>query len=285
MSHRTKHFGIVEGFYRQPYTWEERCDCIRMLAETDCNTYVYGPKTDPFHRRRWKEPYPGDTMRAFTRLNKLCKDLGIRFNYAISPVSQPDTEDLIRKIRTMAAIGIESFSIFFDDIKVPLTSETATVQCACTNEVYAYLKKTITQPILFFCPTQYRGLKNSEYIRSVAQSLEKEIDIFWTGKHVVSPRITEKQIHRITELYGKPPLIWDNIFANDYIPGVIHAFPYRYRPSSLVTRCKGILINPMNQYRRSKPLIFTAALFFRDPEHYTPRIAWHKAIQTVGTKK
>lgn len=285
MERRNKHFGVVEGFYRRPYSWEERRDCIKLLADTGCNIYVYGPKIDPFHRRRWKEPYPQDTMRAFSRLVSLSKKMGIQFNYAISPISQPVTKDIIHKIALMVGIGIESFSIFFDDIKVPLTRETAFAQCDCAHELYAYLKKAVTKPMLFFCPTQYRGFKDTQYIRTIAEVLNKKIEIFWTGKHVVSPRITEQQIERIAALYGKPPLIWDNLFANDYIPGVIHAFPYRYRSPALVTQCHGILINPMNQYIKSKPLIYTAALFFKDPEHYAPREAWREAIQTLDAKR
>jgi hypothetical protein len=285
MNLRNKHYGVVEGFYRHPYTWNERADCIRLLAETGCNTYVYGPKIDPFHRKKWYQPYPSDTLKKFTDLAAYSKSMGIRFNYALSPMMHPEPDRLIKKVRAMMHAGIAYFSVFFDDIKVPLNATTATAQCSCVNELYSYMKRTISDPVLFFCPTQYRGFKNTEYIQKVAQSLDTRIEMFWTGKYVVSHRITDMQIDRITQIYRRPPLIWDNLFANDYIPGVRHAFPYRYRSPSIIDRCPGILINPMNQYVKSKPLIRTAAMFFKNPKQYVPRKAWRKAIETLSSKR
>jgi hyaluronoglucosaminidase len=77
-------------------------------------------------------------------------------------------------------------------------------------------------------------------------------------------------------------LIWDNIFANDYIPGKILRFPYRNRTPTIINKIKGILINPMNNYLQSKPLIYTAAEYFKDPENYDPVKAWQNA--TVNHK-
>ena len=285
MNPRNKHFGVVEGFYRRPYTWDERVDCVQLLSETGCNTYVYGPKIDPYHRKRWKEKYPPDDLRKFANLAGESKKRGIHFNYALSPMAYPEPVSLIKKVSSMMNAGVEHFSVFFDDISVPLNADTAKTQCDCANELYAYLKKTISHPVLFFCPTQYRGFKNTDYIQTVARMLDNHIEIFWTGKYVVSHRITDKQLDRITHIYNKPPLIWDNLFANDYIPGVVHAFPYRYRTPSLIDRSNGILINPMNQYRKSRPLIYTAALYFKDPKNYIPREAWRMAIRALDAKR
>ena len=76
----------------------------------------------------------------------------------------------------------------------------------------------------------------------------------------------------------RPLLIWDNIFANDYLPGVILKFPYRYRAPQIVEQTQGILINPMNQYKTSKPLIYTAAEFIKAPYRYVPKEAWKQAM-------
>jgi hyaluronoglucosaminidase len=283
---KNKHFGVVEGFYRRPYSWKQRLDCIAFIARLGCNTYVYGPKADPFHRKHWQKNYPSDAMRAFAHAAALSKKVGIRFNYALSPMAQPDCKAIIAKVRTMTDAGIEHFSIFYDDIKVPLDEKTAMSQARTANELYAFLKQEIASPVVLFCPTQYRGFKDTEYIRTIAEILNDRIEIFWTGKFVVSPFITRGQIERIMVLYKRPPLIWDNIFANDYIPGRIHAFPYRYRAKEVVHKSRGILINPMNQYAPSKPLIYTAATFFQDPDHYVPREAWREATKQylLGTK-
>ena len=107
--------------------------------------------------------------------------------------------------------------------------------------------------------------------------IKKNIQIFWTGKRVISRKIQEQDIDKITKIIDRAPLIWDNIFANDYIPLKIFKFPYRHRAPGIIEKVSGILINPMNQYIKSKPLVYTAAKFFRDPYNYEPKYAWQKA--------
>lgn len=274
---KNKFFGVVEGFYRKPYTFKQRLDLINFLSNIGLNTYVYGPKADPFHRKKWQQPYPASILKEFEKLSKLGKKHSIYLNYALSPISRPETEKIIKKINSMLRVGINHFSLFYDDIKVPLTKDTAEIQVRTTNELFNFLKKNISNPTLFFCPTQYRGFKETEYILTLSKKLNKEIKVFWTGKRVVSKRITEKDIDKITKIIKRSPLIWDNLFANDYIPGIILKFPYRYRDPQIIRKVSGILINPMNQYEKSKPLIYTAAKFFKQPHNYIPRKAWKEA--------
>ncbi len=271
---------MVEGFYGKPYTPKQRLDLITFLSAIGLNTYVYGPKSDPYHRKEWQKLYSKSILNEFRQLVGLSRKYSIHFNYALSPMSNPDTEKIIRKIDSMIKIGINHFSLFYDDITVMLTEETAEIQVSTANELFEFLKTKILHPTLFFCPTQYRGFKETEYILTVAKKLNRCIRIFWSGKHVVSKRIAEKHIDRITKMIGRPPLIWDNLFANDYILGIILKFPYRYRDPNIIQKVSGVLINPMNQYRQSKPLIYTAAQFFKNPHGYIPRESW-KVAQTL----
>jgi len=199
------------------------------------------------------------------------------FNYALSPIFKPEIAKIIEKIDSMIKIGISDFSIFFDDIKVPLTKKMAEAQVNITNRVYEFLRARIPDTSLFFCPTQYCGFKKTEYILTIARELNNKIQIFWTGRDVVAKSITKKDVDSITNLIGRSPLIWDNIFANDYIPNVILKFPYKGREPEIISRVNGILINPMNQYKKSKSLIYTAAKFFNDPYKYNTEDAWQKA--------
>ena len=272
-------FGIVEGFYRRPYTFDQRLDLIDFLSALGLNTYIYGPKADPYHRKHWREPYPRKKLAEFTELNEISKKRNIKFIYALSPVYRPELSGVLEKIAAMKAIGIAQFSIFFDDIRVHLDKDSAERQLRIANGLYEHLNSEFSNPSLSFCPTQYRGFRETPYIESIAAHLHREIDILWTGKKVVSPEITEDDVDRITQLLNRPVLIWDNIFANDYIPGKIHRFPYRNRTPTIINKIKGILINPMNNYLQSKPLIYTAAEYFKDPENYDPVKAWQKATR------
>jgi hyaluronoglucosaminidase len=269
-----KIFGVVEGFYRRPYTFVQRLDLIGFLSAIQLNTYLYGPKADPFHRKKWQEPYPKRKLDEFRKLNTLCKAKKVNFVYALSPMHDPNLEDVIKKIDTMMAIGLTRFSIFFDDIRVPLNRTTAAIQLRIVNGLYEHLQSQLDSPWLSFCPTQYRGFTRTEYLESIAAELKPKIDIFWTGKNVIAKRITGTDIDKITQILGRQVLVWDNIFANDYIPGKIHRFPYQNREPGIVDKLKGILLNPMNNYQKSTPLIHTAAQFFKDPIHYDAKKAW-----------
>ena len=281
---KNKFFGVVEGFYRKPYTFNQRRDLIKFMSDIGLNTYVYGPKADLFHRKKWHEPYPTAKLKEFEVLSELSKKYSIIFNYALSPMSSPDVKKIIKKIDSMIKIGIVDFSLFYDDIKVPLTKEMAEIQIETANRLFEFLCAKVSNPILFFCPTQYRGFDKTKYILTIAKNLKKNIRIFWTGKRIVSKHITEKDICRITEIINRPPLVWDNLFANDYIPGIVFKFPYRNREPGIIQKVSGILINPMNQYRWSKPLIYTAAKFFKDPYNYNPKKAWQEAINIKNSK-
>ena len=272
-----KVFGIVEGFYRRPYTLKQRIDLIDFISGLGLNTYIYGPKADPFHRKHWHRQYPRAKLRAFKELNARCADRSINFVYALSPKEKPTTKQVLGKVDSMIRIGISNFSLFFDDIAVPLTKEIAQLQVDVVNDLYEHLRGVLKKTTLSFCPTQYRGFKKTEYITYVGEHLHPDIDVFWTGKHVVSPAITEADISKVTPLVKRPVLIWDNIFANDYIPGKILRFPYRRRSPGIIKKVRGIVLNPMNDYRQSKPLITTAAQFFAHPFDYDPRRAWKQA--------
>ncbi|MGB7056021.1 MAG: beta-N-acetylglucosaminidase domain-containing protein, partial [bacterium] len=210
-------FGIVEGFYRRPYTFDQRLDLIDFLSALGLNTYIYGPKADPYHRKHWRKPYPRKKLAEFEELNEISKKRNIKFVYALSPVYRPGLSDVIEKITTLSAIGIRNFSIFFDDIRVRLNKATAERQLRIANGLYEHLSHEFGKPFLSFCPTQYRGFKQTTYIEHIAANLHPQIDIFWTGRRVVSPEITEQDVDRVTFLLRRPVLIWDNIFANDYI--------------------------------------------------------------------
>ena len=274
---RNKYFGVVEGFYRRPYTHDQRCDLIKFLVNNGLNTYVYAPKSDIYHRKAYSRFYPGKKIKEFKALNQLAKNRGVLFNYALAPGTKPDSRMILQKIKQVIDAGIVHYSLLYDDIKVPMTSETAEIQSDTANQLFDLLRVNNPDSVLFFCPTQYCGFEQNDYISTIGQQLDRQILIFWTGNKVVSRRITLKQTIRITRLLGRPPLIWDNLFANDYIPGTIFRTPYHGREPGIVNETSGILINPMNEYRWSKPLIYTAALFFKNPHKDNGHKAWQEA--------
>ena len=75
-------FGLIEGFYGPPWSWAARAEVMRVGHERGLDLYLYGPKDDPLHRERWREPYPPDELDGFAGL--VAEDT-MRVGFAISP--------------------------------------------------------------------------------------------------------------------------------------------------------------------------------------------------------
>ncbi|WP_304407844.1 beta-N-acetylglucosaminidase domain-containing protein, partial [Bacteroides acidifaciens] len=51
--------GVVEGFYGTPWSHQARLRQLKFYGENKMNTYIYGPKDDPYHSApNWRLPYP-----------------------------------------------------------------------------------------------------------------------------------------------------------------------------------------------------------------------------------
>ena len=50
--------GYIEGFYGNPWTFENRKMMLELLSSYGMNTHDYAPKDDHYHRDKWEELYP-----------------------------------------------------------------------------------------------------------------------------------------------------------------------------------------------------------------------------------
>jgi hyaluronoglucosaminidase len=60
--------GIVEGFFGPLWSMAQRKALFEFGAARGMNTYLYAPKDDPYHRKRWRLPYPREQWRDLARL-------------------------------------------------------------------------------------------------------------------------------------------------------------------------------------------------------------------------
>ena len=103
--------GTVEGFYGTPWSHKARLSQIAFYGRNKMNTYIYGPKDDPYHRDQWRKPYPTDEANRIKELNKVSKQNGVNFYWAIHPGvdikwNNEDRDNLINKLEMMYALGI-----------------------------------------------------------------------------------------------------------------------------------------------------------------------------------
>lgn len=266
--------GVVEGFYGRPWTPEQRRDLFRKMKKLGLNTYMYAPKDDFKHRAYWRELYTVEEAEHLTSLIQSAKENGIAFYYALSPgldIGYSNSKELAtlkRKLEQVSQFGCSAFALLFDDIE-PEISETdkevfqsfAQAQVSVANEIYQHL----SQPTFLFCPTEYcaaravPNVQNSEYLNTIGNKLLPGINIMWTGSKVISKNITVQSIQELSEVLKRPPVIWDNLHANDYDQKRLFLGPYCGRSTDLIPHLRGVLTNPNCEYETNFIPIHTLA--------------------------
>lgn len=285
--------GIVEGFYGRPWSHEARLDVLSFVGERGMNAYVYAPKDDPKHRRRWREPYDADEVARFAALARHADTVGIRFGLAISPGldieygSAVDRDTLLAKLAPLVGAGVGWFLLALDDIA--LADGLAERQAGLACWLLDALRAARPDASLVLCPTEYVGTRPSPYLATLAGSLDPhpDIDVMWTGPTVCSPRIDAGQARAWSAaLGGRSVVLWDNYPVNDGpMEARLHLGPYRGRDPDLADVVAGVLCNPMLQARASKVALATAAEFLADTDGYDPEAAWTRALAEVGGER
>ncbi|KAL1137769.1 hypothetical protein AAG570_009465 [Ranatra chinensis] len=270
--------GVVEGFYGRPWTSEQRKDLFQKLKKWGMNSYVYAPKDDSKHRANWRDLYTVEEAEHLTSLITASNENGITFYYALSPgldITYSNAKEVLtlkRKLEQVSQFGCSAFALLFDDIE-PEMSEAdkevfqsfAHAQVSVTNDVYQHLN----QPKFLVCPTQYcaaravPNVQNSEYLTTLGTKLAPDIDIMWTGGKVISRVLTVESIEEVTEVLRRPPVIWDNLHANDYDQKRVFLGPYQGRSPDLIPKLRGVLTNPNCEFWANFVAIHTLAQWSR----------------------
>uniref|UniRef100_A0A182SMT5 protein O-GlcNAcase n=1 Tax=Anopheles maculatus TaxID=74869 RepID=A0A182SMT5_9DIPT len=266
--------GVVEGFYGRPWTTEQRKDLFRKLKQWGMDSYIYAPKDDYKHRAYWRELYTVEEADHLTGLITAAHEQGINFYYALSPglditySSAKEVGILKRKLDQVSQFGCKAFALLFDDIEPDMSKPDKEVfqsfahaQVSVTNEIFNHLNC----PRFIFCPTEYCSsrasptVKQSEYLTTLGSKLVRAIDILWTGPKVISKVLTVESIEEITEVLKRPPVIWDNLHANDYDQKRVFLGPYSGRSPELIPLLRGVVTNPNCEFHANAVAIQTLA--------------------------
>lgn len=82
------------------------------------------------------------------------------------------------------------------------------------------------------------------------------------GPKVISKDITVESIEELAEVLRRPPVIWDNLHANDYDQKRVFLGPYAGRSPQLISRLRGVLTNPNCEYGTNFVAIHTLAQWY-----------------------
>lgn len=285
--------GVLEGFYGNPWTHEQRLDLIGFIASRGMNTFVYSPKDDPLMRRDWRSSYAGLELRQLKELVSRCSASGVDFVFCISPgltmhySDEEDTDALCDKLSSIASLGVTSFGLLFDDIppdfQYPDDGEAfetlADAHISVANAVFERLPRGSR---LTVGPTTYWGTGTEPYLATLGGGLEPGIDLYWSGRAVCAPTLDVRDAATFERTARRPATYWDNYPVNDVAMCFeLHIGPYRGRDPHLFRHAFGVVANGMELFEASKIPIATIADYLMAPEKYDAEKSWRRAMRDV----
>jgi len=279
--------GVVEGFYGTPWSHEVRMSLIDFYGKFKMNSYLYGPKDDPYHScPNWRLPYPEKEAQHIKELIQACKRNRVDFVWAIHPGqdikwNEEDYQNLIRKFNKMYDLGVRAFAVFFDDISGEGTDPEK--QTDLLNRLMAdFVKAKGDVSSLAVCPTDYSKLwANPSPQGSLAiygKTLHPSIEVFWTGD-VVCSDLTKETLEWVNSRIKRPAYFWWNFPVTDYVRSIILQGPVYGLNTSLTAKdlC-GIACNPMEHGEASKLALYGVADYCWNVAAYNPIDNWERGL-------
>lgn len=279
--------GVVEGFYGTPWSHEVRLSLIDFYGKFKMNTYLYGPKDDPYHScPNWRLPYPEKEAQHIKELVDASNRNFVDFVWAIHPGqdikwNEEDYQNLINKFNWMYDLGVRHFAIFFDDISGEGTNPLKQTELLnrLTEE---FVKEKGDVSPLTVCPTDYSKLwANPTEKGSLAiygKTLNPEIKVFWTGD-VVCSDLTPETLDFINSRIKRPAYYWWNYPVTDYIRNFLLQGPVYGLDTSLTAQetC-GVISNPMEHGEASKLALYGVADYAWNIADYNAIDNWERGL-------
>jgi len=286
--------GVIEGFYGPPWSYQDRLDMLRFMGRVGLNTYFYAPKDDPYHRERWREPYPPEQIAQLAEIVRVGREAGVNVWFAISPglsmtySSDADYAALLAKLDAVRAIGIRDVGLFLDDVPETLTHPEDRARFPDLAAAHAFLIRRLKADLdargmgLVVAQTTYTNVFGSkDYARELGAALPPAIPLIWTGIDVRSFDMTAAQAQAWSALIHRKPLVWDNYPVNDFARWRLFLGPLRGRGADLESAVDGYVANPMNEAHASMLPLWTIADYLRDPRHYDPDRSEARALAAL----
>lgn len=289
--------GSVEGFYGTPWSHRDRLAQLKFYGENKLNTYIYGPKDDPYHSSLsnhdgsnkpggWRVPYPEAEAQNIRELAQTAKQYKVDFVWAIHPGkdikwNEEDFNNLLHKFEKMYDLGVRSYAVFFDDISGEGTNPNKQAELLNRlNREFVQVKGDVTPLIL--CPTEYNkswaNPKPDGYLSILGDKLDKSVQIMWTGDRVCAD-ITMETLNWINERIKRPTYIWWNFPVTDYVRHKLLQGPAYGLDTKATSRdMAGFVSNPMEHAEASKIALYGVADYTWNIAAYDYLATWERAL-------
>ena len=302
--------GIVEGFFGPPWRMAHRAAIFEFGARRGMNTYLYAPKDDPYHRERWRKPYPDKEWEELLKLIRAAQKRGVDFVYGFHPgkglcfSSEEPLRVLLTKAERFHDAGVRTFAVLFDDIPSRLEhkEDQAEFDASLAKAEAVWLQKILDrQPAAWnevewwICPSYYTedpllarmfGTFEPSFLETLAAHLPESVACFWTGPKVVPKKVSLTDIRKVTKHIKHRLILWDNYPVNDLsMSKELHLSPLTGRDPRLPKAVYGYLNNPLLQEALSFIPLATCFDYAANPPRYDPEKSWRRVIMEIFGRK
>ncbi len=278
--------GLVEGYYGNPYSKENRMGLFEMFGRQKMNVYIYGPKDDAYHKSKWREEYPATQAAQITEYVNAAKANKVEFVWAIHPgedIQWNDTDraNIVNKLKAMCRLGVRTFAVFWDD----LWNDDGThgdEQAELMNYIAGELKSAYpdVKPLII-CPTQYnRGWANAVYLPALGNMMNSDVNIMWTGNSVVD-MINKGDMEWINGQIKRKAYIWLNYPVSDYCIDHLLMGPTYGNDLDIADMMSGFVANPMEYAEASKVSLFSIGDYCWNMTAYNADESWEAAMRYI----
>ena len=308
--------GIVEGFYGKVYSVEDILSLFEYMEGNKMNTFVYGPKGDPYHLGNWRDEYPTeitdeqrfygmmtqDDMRTITAA---AAENNISFAWSIHPAMQnginftnrdsveQGIDDIMEKFSHMYDLGVRQFGVFVDDIDTGVALRGSENQAYMMAELQRRLEDKYngsedpadhvagTYYVPSFYALNFGSASQLETNLGAFREANKDNNVIMmmTGSGVWSP-IRNSDLLKIQQYTGKKPVMWWNYPVNDNIDDqlLMNRIDSVYATDLDVTASLGVLSNPMNQAEASKVALYGVADYTWNTANFDVQSNWEESF-------
>ena len=274
--------GVIEGFYGNPWSHEDRLRQFDFYGKHRLNIYVYGPKDDPYHRAHWRDPYPEAEAARLKELVQAAHRNHVQLVWAIHPGgdirwNKADSLAVVNKLNLMYGLGIRTFAVFFDDIGGE--GAKAEKQAGLMNYLTdAFVRKHKDVQPLIICPTQYnKAWSSGDYLSILGTTMYPEVRIMWTGNTVVD-MIERDDMEWINAQIRRKAFIWLNYPVNDYCQSRLLMGKTYGNGLDIADLVSGFCSNPMEYAEASKVSLYSIADYCWNMPSYDAEQSWERAV-------
>lgn len=283
----TPNRGVVEGFYGNAWSFDNRVSQYEFYGRNKLNTYIYGPKDDPYHRGKWRELYPADEAARMKALNDEARRHKVKFVWSIHPAGDHSWEEddnlaTVRKFEQMYDLGFRNFAVFFDDVFGAQAD--GKKHAAYMNYIKEnFVDKHPDIESLIMCPSLYNKAWERSFQPTYLEDIsvmDPFIQVMWTGNSVVD-MIDVADMEWINPRIGREAFIWLNYPVNDYCINHLLMGPFTGNEAAVTSMVSGFTANPMEYAEASKVSLYSNADFLWNPESYDADASWERALREL----